>query len=91
MDYLILFIISVLSICIFLVFVFVIMATYYGYRQIKLLPRNSKCTWNKDVDELSGKYKTQCGEVFNDATESGNPVTDWITYCPYCSGKVKLK
>lgn len=94
MEYIMLFIMTVLSVCIFLVFVFVLMAIYYGYRQISALPKhknNKSCEWYKDTDELSGEHKTQCGEVFNDATESGNPVTDWITYCPYCPGKVKLK
>lgn len=70
---------------VFMLSSFIVMGIRYDKRH------SSKCTWTKDADELSGEHKTQCGEVFNDATESGNPVTDWVTYCPYCSGKVKLK
>jgi hypothetical protein len=91
MEYLLGFILTVLGVCIFLTFIFVLMTMYYGYKQITLLPKNDKCKWVKYSDELSGEHVTQCGEIFNDATESGNPVTDWVKYCPYCGGKVSLK
>lgn len=89
MDYLLMFVMSILSVCIFLVFIFVLMAIYYGYKQIRDC-REDKCKWKKDKDELSGEYTTHCGHVFNDATESGDSVTDWVKYCPYCAGEVKL-
>lgn len=51
--------------------------------------KNSSCKWVKKDDHLDQEYKTSCGSVFYDSTESGDPVTDWLTYCPYCSLKVK--
>lgn len=35
-------------------------------------------------------YKTECGKEFYDSTESG-VITDWMTYCPYCGGKVNVQ
>lgn len=33
-------------------------------------------------------YKTECGKEFYDSTES-SVITDWMTYCPYCGGRVE--
>lgn len=33
-------------------------------------------------------YDTGCGKEFYDSTEDA-VVTDWMTYCPYCGGKVE--
>ena len=46
------------------------------------------CEWVKDDSYI---LSTGCGEDFYDASESGNPVTDWLNYCPYCGRKVKEK
>lgn len=45
---------------------------------------NKKCEWTG-----GGIYKTACKNEFYDATE-GHDVTEWATYCPYCSGEIEL-
>jgi len=45
-----------------------------------------KCHWRPRAE----LYNTECGEKFFDSTESGNPVTDWLSYCPYCGKPVKV-
>lgn len=58
--------------------------------EIRLSKRPSKkCTY-KRFHELDD-WKTECGCDFHDATETGNPVTDWATYCPYCGGEIECK
>ena len=46
------------------------------------------CHWR---EQDSGLLRTGCGEDFYDASESGNPATDWLNYCPYCGSKVEGK
>ena len=94
MEYLQMFLMGILSLC--AIGVFALMVFVFLYIAIDLIRNNKKrkavrsnCQWNKsgDLDD----YSTQCGNQFYDATESGNPPTDWMTYCPYCSGEVKIE
>ena len=50
------------------------------------LKSKQKCIWR-------GKYSyaTGCGKEFFDASETGDPVTDWLSFCPYCGGKVEVE
>lgn len=48
--------------------------------------KHQECVWRGRY-----LYKTSCGHEFYDANEDGGIVTDWATYCPYCSGKIKTK
>lgn len=52
---------------------------------------HKKCEWSAPKNLFDSEYKTQCGSIFHDATESGDPVTDWIKFCPYCSKSVKIE
>jgi len=93
MEYLQMFLMGVLSLCgvgvaALLVFVFVYIANDMIKTRNKQC-RESNCKWDKNGD--LDIYSTSCDHEFFDATESGNPPTDWLTYCPYCSGKVKVK
>lgn len=45
-----------------------------------------KCKWKGGIG--AAIYKTSCGHEFHDSSETGNPVTDWLRYCPYCGKKV---
>ncbi len=45
-----------------------------------------QCEWRGKFS-----YATGCDKEFFDASESGNPVTDWLNYCPYCGGRVVIK
>lgn len=52
------------------------------------------CKYTPELDKSiwqipTGNYHTACGKKFNDSTDTGQPITDWMTYCPYCGGKVK--
>ncbi len=47
------------------------------------------CEWGKAV-ELDD-YTTECSNTFYDASESGNPITDSLTFCPYCGDKIKTR
>lgn len=44
----------------------------------------SACKWKGE-----GEYETACGNRFFDSTESGNPITDWAKYCPYCGRVIR--
>jgi hypothetical protein len=48
-----------------------------------------KCYWSGRG--FSANYKTACGHEFHDNSETGNPVTDWLSYCPYCSKRVEVE
>lgn len=49
----------------------------------------SNCNWHRvsNIDD----YRTACGHEFYDASESGDPITDVISFCPYCGCKIELK
>ncbi|WP_252108942.1 MULTISPECIES: hypothetical protein [unclassified Halomonas] len=36
-------------------------------------------------------YKTSCGHEFYNAADDGCPVTDWLSFCPYCGKPAELK
>lgn len=66
------------------------LAAYITFRvAMEIRKRKKGCEWSSINDMLDQEYKTSCGKVFYDATESGEHVTDWIKYCPYCSEEVK--
>lgn len=44
------------------------------------------CKWSENEPEV---FRTGCGKKFYNADDSAF-VTDWLTYCPYCSGKVTV-
>lgn len=60
---------------------------YNFWREIFInrLPRLPSCKY--ESHDLQS-YKTECGNDFFNSNDS-QPVTDWATYCPYCSGKIK--
>ncbi|CAH9016222.1 conserved hypothetical protein [Vibrio phage 193E37-1] len=68
----------------------VIGVSWYIYCEIQKDNKSTQtkyCKWGiKD-----GVYTTNCGEDFYDASESGNPVTDWLNHCPYCGCKVRVE
>lgn len=90
MDWSIGFVMLMLSGCIVGTFFLVCSVAWYIWKEISK-PSNTEdeslCDWKSDGEI----FKTNCGNSFFDATESGNPITDWITYCPYCGDKVKQK
>jgi hypothetical protein len=45
-----------------------------------------ECSWKGSG--WASIHKTDCGHEFHDSSETGNPVTDWLTFCPYCGNRV---
>lgn len=63
----------------------------YIYREIKEEKQTKKSEINKcRFTRLTAldDWETSCGHNFYDASESGNPVTDWAKFCPYCGGQI---
>lgn len=58
------------------------MLGFFKKREVK------KCGWLGGW--WSSIYKTSCGHEFHDSSETGNPVTDWVRFCPYCGKQVEL-
>lgn len=91
MDYLMTGIMIMLGLSILGTFGLVVGVAWYIFQQVKkdakILTTTESCSWKSK----EGIYLTGCGEEFYDASESGNPVTDWLNYCPYCGRKVEEK
>lgn len=91
MGYLMDGILILLAVCV--LGVFILLSTVFGYIVqdiIKSRPRpKSVCDWTKST-ELDD-YTTGCRNEFYDASESSNPVTDTLTYCPYCGDHINVK
>lgn len=49
--------------------------------------RSFNCRYDPQ-DEYNSIFKTRCGHDFYNAADDGDHVTSWMTYCPYCGGKV---
>ena len=74
---------------------------WIGYKIVKDLTKKESaivdkhtCKYTPELDRSiwqisTGIYHTGCGKEFNDSTDTGQPITDWMTYCPYCGGKVE--
>lgn len=88
MDYVLMALLVLLGLSIFGTFILVVSVSVYIYKQMvkDKVEIKHTCSWKSND---TGVYNTDCGEEFFDATESGNPVTDWVNFCPYCSRKVK--
>jgi hypothetical protein len=77
-------------------FAFAVLIVVYGFSKLAFSVANdwgekepdnvpaTDCVW-RGVTE----YKTGCGNIFYDAAETGNPITDWATYCPYCGKTIR--
>ncbi|AWB00234.1 hypothetical protein CU052_13425 [Vibrio harveyi] len=92
MEYLMYFIVIMLSFCVAGVAVLLISVAIYIAKQIKKDSEksvNQSCKWFRasPMDD----YSTQCGRSFYDASESGNPITDLLSYCPYCAGQIECE
>lgn len=62
------------------------------YSQVKPLvqPAHEEhtCRYTSNGGWEYSTYKTECGKEFYDSTEDV-VVQDWMSYCPYCGGKVR--
>lgn len=92
MEYLLYTMVSLLIICVIGVAFLLAFVAHWIWSEIieekALNKRPSKSCKYKRVSVLDD-WSTECGKVFHDATESGNPVSDWAKYCPFCGGEIK--
>lgn len=89
MDMLMFLIMAMLLACIVGVAVLLISVTVYILKAIEKEKRKLKvrrCLWlrSSEMDD----YTSGCRHSYYDASESGNPITDALTYCPYCGGVI---
>lgn len=87
-------IMSILFLCVIGVAFLLVSVTAWILKEMREEARLSKrprknCIYKK-FNELDD-WETECGCDFHDATETGNPITDWATYCPYCGGEIECK
>ena len=91
MEYLMTGVMTMLGLSILGTFGLIMWVAWYIYSDIQKDKESYKHSPLKPCEWKSKEcvYSTGCGEEFYDASESGNPVTDWLNYCPYCGRKVK--
>lgn len=88
----------VLTLAVFVATILMFMGVFRLYNAIKndnktfrnKAIENGVCNWQRKPMLDDQSYSTQCGKEFFDATETGEPVTDWVDYCCYCGKKVKV-
>lgn len=92
MDLLMVFILLLLGACVSGVFLLIIFVFYFVARNFIAEGNESK----RALDKCRYKrfsalddYKTSCGNDFHDATETGDPVSDWAKFCPYCGREIE--
>jgi hypothetical protein len=73
-----------LALVVFGGFIFVAVALWQLF--INIRQGSFGCKWHEQEPEI---FKTGCERRFYNADDSSH-VTDWLTYCPYCSGRVHV-
>ncbi len=94
MDLLMLFVMGALALCVAGVLLLIIFVALYIIMDIRRDKKSRKviegfCEYSRQ--SLLDDYTTGCGNEFHDSSETGNPVTDWATFCPYCGNKIRVK
>lgn len=86
-DYVMGAMLGLLGLCILGTAALVIVVAVYIFRDMsKRKVKTTQCNWLRF--SAMEDYSTSCKNRFYDASESGNPVTDSLTYCPYCGGRI---
>lgn len=57
---------------------------------IKSDRKNNNCKWSA-IDDYNSGFDSACGKEFYCSDESGDCVTEWASYCPFCGKKIKVK